>query len=239
MINELNIFIAFIAGIVSFLSPCVVVLVPVFLANVAGVNLKTDDPVMVKQQIKRATWLFVIGFTVTFAVFGTVSGLLAQQFVSFEKYFTLVAGILMIFFGLVIADIIKLHFLYRTFRIEPKKTEDRSTFYPFLMGITFAAGWTPCVGPVLAAILLLAGESQSATIGTLYLLVYSLGLMLPLLFVGYFLQRSQTMIQKLTPHLGWIKYLTAGIVIFLGVLLITGDLGRIISYFYFLAPPSM
>lgn len=240
MIDTPNTGIAFIAGLVSFFSPCVVVLVPIFLANLAGVNLKEADLPDRQRLIRQATWLFVIGFTITFTIFGSVSGLLAQQFVQFERYFTLIAGILIIFFGLMIADVVKLGFLMRTFRVkispEPGR---RSTLYPLLMGIAFAAGWTPCVGPVLAAILLLAGESGSVMIGAFYLLIYSIGLTLPFLFVGYFIGRSQKIIHALTPHLGWLKYVTAAIVVLLGILLISGNLGRLLSYFYFLRSPAM
>jgi cytochrome c-type biogenesis protein len=239
MIDSLNVGIAFIAGLVSFFSPCVVVLVPIFLANLAGVNLKEADLPEKQRLIRQATWLFVIGFTITFTIFGSVSGLLAQQFVQFERYFTLVAGILIIFFGLVIADIVKLGFLMRTFRLPVKATAQRSTLYPLLMGIAFAAGWTPCVGPILAAILLLAGESGSATVGAFYLLIYSIGLTLPFLLVGYFIARAQKIIHALSAHLGWIKYVTAAIVILLGLLLLTGNLGRLLSFFYFLRPPTM
>ncbi len=233
MIETVSLGVALFGGLVSFLSPCVVLLVPVFLANVAGVNLRTDDPVYAKKQIRRSTWLFVLGFTITFAIFGSVSGLLAAQFVSFERYFSLIAGGLIVFFGLVIADIIKISWLYRTLRFEPKPTADHGRFYPLLMGIGFAAGWTPCVGPVLAAILLLAGESGSATVGAIYLLAYSIGLMIPFILVGTYIERSQKIIRALTPHLGWIKYVTALIVVVLGLLLMTGNLGRILSYFYF------
>jgi len=239
MIEGLNIGVAFIAGLVSFFSPCVVVLVPIFLANLAGVSLKEADLAVSQRLIRRATWLFVIGFTITFAIFGSVSGLLAQQFVQFERYFTLVAGILIIFFGLVIADVIKIGVLMRTFRLPVQTNQHRGTLYPLLMGIAFAAGWTPCVGPVLAAILLLAGESGSAAIGAFYLLIYSIGLTLPFLLTGYFIGRSQKIIHALSPHLGWIKYVTAAIVIMLGLLLISGNLGRLLSYFYFLRPPAM
>ncbi len=234
MVESINLWIAFFGGLLSFFSPCVVVLVPVFLANVAGVNLATDNLDTARQQIRRSTWQFVLGFTITFAIFGSVSGLLAAQFVSFERYFSIAAGILIVFFGLVIADVIKINSLYRTARLQPAKSQDRSRLYPLLMGIGFAAGWTPCVGPVLAAILLLAGESGSAFVGTVYLLAYSLGLMIPFILVGTFIERSRKVIQKLTPHLGWIKYLSAAIIIALGLLLATGNLGRILSYFYFL-----
>jgi cytochrome c-type biogenesis protein len=234
MVESVNLWIAFIGGLISFFSPCVVVLVPVFLANIAGVNLHTDNLELARQQIRRSTWLFVLGFTVTFAIFGSVSGLLAAQFVSFERYFSIIAGVLIVFFGLVIADVIKINALYRTVRLQPAANKDRSRLYPLLMGIGFAAGWTPCVGPILAAILLLAGESGSALVGTIYLIAYSIGLMIPFILVGTFIEKSRTVIQKLTPHLGWIKYISAAIIIALGLLLATGNLGRILSYFYFL-----
>lgn len=234
MVESVSLGIAFFGGLISFFSPCVVVLVPVFLANIAGVNLRTDDLQLARRQIRRSTWLFVLGFTVTFAFFGSVSGLLAAQFVSFERYFSLIAGILIVFFGLVIADVVKINALYRTVRLQPAPGSNRGQLYPLIMGIGFAAGWTPCVGPVLAAILLLAGESGSAIVGSIYLIAYSVGLMIPFILAGTFIERSRSLIQKLTPHLGWIKYFSAAVVIALGLLLATGNLGRILSYFYFL-----
>ncbi|MEK7548357.1 MAG: cytochrome c biogenesis protein CcdA [Patescibacteria group bacterium] len=239
MIESPNLAIAFLAGLVSFFTPCVVIIVPVFLANLAGVKLDQSESHEQAGQIRRATWLFVLGFAVTFTIFGAVSGLLAQQFVQFNKYFSVVAGALMIFFGLTIAEVIKIDFLQRTFRLPVGQSGLRNRFYPLLMGVTFAAGWTPCVGPVLAAILLLAGESASAGVGSIYLLSYSVGLMLPFLLAGYAIGRAQKLVYKISPYLGKIRWLTASIIIILGLLLMTQNLGRLLSYFYFLVPPKI
>jgi cytochrome c-type biogenesis protein len=237
MLDSLNIGIAFLAGLLSFASPCVIVLVPIFLSNLAGVKIDQADIPATQRHLHLATWLFVIGFTVTFTVFGALAGLFAKQFVNFSYYFNIVAGILIIFFGLTMIDVIKLSWLQLTLRLNVSK--ERGTLYPLLMGIAFAAGWTPCVGPVLAAILLLAGASSSVVVGSFYLLIYSLGLMIPFLLVGYFLKSSQTVIHKISRYLYVIKWIAGLIVIGLGILLITGDLGRFISYFYFLKPPSL
>lgn len=240
MVDGLNVGIAFLAGLLSFASPCVIVIVPIFLSNVAGVRIDQANLPGIKRDIRRATWLFVIGFTIVFTTFGALSGLAAQQFVTFREYFNIVAGILIIFFGLTMLDVLQLSFLQRTLRLPVEKTEKaRSRWHPLLMGIAFAAGWTPCVGPILAAILLQAGSTASAGLGMLYLLAYSLGLMLPFILVGYFLQSSQKFIYKISPYLGVIKWIAGLIVILLGILLISGDLGRVVSYFYFLKPPAM
>lgn len=237
MIESLNVGLAFAAGLLSFASPCVIVLVPIFLSNLAGVKIDEADVPGTQRRLHLATWLFVIGFTVTFTIFGAVAGLFARQFVDFSYYFNIIAGILIIFFGLTMVEVIKLSWLQRTLRINVSK--ERGTLYPLLMGIAFAAGWTPCVGPVLAAILLLAGASNSVAVGSFYLLIYSLGLMIPFLLVGYFLKSSQTVIHKISRYLNVIKWVAGLIVIGLGILLITGDLGRFISYFYFLRPPGL
>lgn len=240
MVESLNVWVAFLAGLLSFASPCVIVLVPIFLSNIAGVKIDQTDLPQTQKRIQRATWLFVIGFTVVFTIFGALSGLVAQQFVNFRDYFNLIAGLLIIFFGLTMLDVVKLNFLQRTFRLPVgKTTQARNTWYPLLMGIAFAAGWTPCVGPVLAAILLQAGSTASVGVGTFYLLVYSLGLMIPFLIVGYYIRSSQKLIYKVSPYLGIIKWVAGLIVILLGVLLISGDLGRFISYFYFLVEPRL
>lgn len=239
MIESPNLAIAFLAGLISFFSPCVVVIVPIFLANLAGVKLNQADASVQARQIQLSTWLFVIGFALTFTVFGALAGLLAKQFFVFNRYFSILAGGLMIFFGLVIAEIVKIDWLQRTFRWPVSRTPVHNRLYPLLMGTTFAAGWTPCVGPVLAAILLLAGESASAAVGSIYLLSYSIGLMLPFLLAGYAIQRAQKLVYLISPYLGKIKWLTASIVIILGLLLITQNLGRFLSYFYFLKPPTM
>jgi len=240
MIESVNVGIAFLAGLLSFASPCVIVIVPIFLANIAGVKIDQADLVSTRKRIVSATWLFIIGFTLVFTIFGALSGLVAQQFVNFRDYFNLIAGILIIFFGLTMIDVIKIGLFQKTLKIPTGSTDKaRSSWYPLLMGIAFAAGWTPCVGPVLAAILIQAGASASVLTGMFYLLVYSLGLMIPFLLVGYFIKGSQKLNYKINPHLGLIKTISGIIVIALGVLLISGDLGRFISYFYFLKPPSM
>jgi len=237
MIESVNVGIALLAGLLSFASPCVVVLVPIFLSNLAGVKIDEADLASTQRRLHLATWLFVIGFTVTFTVFGALAGLFAKQFVNFSYSFNIVAGILIIFFGLTMVEIIKLSWLQKTLRLNV--SNERGRLYPLLMGIAFAAGWTPCVGPVLAAILLLAGASSSVAIGSFYLLVYSLGLMIPFLLVGYFIKSSQAVIHRISRYLNVIKWVAGIIVIGLGVLLITGDLGRFISYFYFLAQPKL
>lgn len=237
MVDSLNLGIAFLAGLLSFASPCVIVLVPIFLSNLAGVKIDQADLPATQRRLHLATWLFVIGFTVTFTIFGALAGLFARQFVDFSYYFNIVAGILIIIFGLTMIDVIKLSWLQKTLRLPVSNA--RSSLYPLLMGVAFAAGWTPCVGPVLAAILLLAGTSGSVVAGSFYLIVYSLGLMIPFLLVGYFLKSSQTLIHKVSKYLNIIKWVAGLIVICLGILLITGDLGRFISYFYFLKPPDL
>lgn len=234
MIDYLNAFIAFNAGLLSFFSPCVVVLVPIFLANIAGVRIDQADQTDQAKKVIHATWLFVLGFSITFTVFGLLSAIAAIKFISFERNFSIIAGIFLIIFGLIIAEIINAPLLQRTLKIQIPLNQSKNKLYPLLMGVSFAAGWTPCVGPVLAAILLLAGQSGSVTTGALYLLFYSIGLTLPFLFFGYSIGRSRKILERLIPQLVKIKYLTATVVIALGVLLITGKLGMILSYFYFI-----
>src|SRR3989344_1232363 len=239
MVDNLNLLIAFVAGLISFFSPCVVVIVPIFLSNLAGVRSENINDTKLKQHIVYSTLVFVLGFVLVFTIFGIVSGLFAKAFVSYIGYFNIIAGILIIFFGLVTLELIPLQVFQRTLKVNIRNEARYNLSKSFLVGAAFAAGWTPCVGPILAAILLLAGSSATAFSGGVYLIAYGFGLALPFIFFALFISQISGWLKKITPYLKYFNYVAGGFLILLGVLLITGNLGKVASYFYFLRPPTL
>lgn len=131
-------------------------------------------------------------------------------------------------------EILPVPYLQRTFKINVVGPSGYNLFKSFAVGAAFAAGWTPCVGPILAAILLLAGSSATATTGGIYLVAYGLGLALPFIFFAVFISRISNWLKKITSYLKYFNYIAGLFLILLGILLISGQLGRVASYFYFL-----
>ncbi len=218
---ELSLGMAFLAGLVAFLAPCVLPLVPLYLSYLSGVTLSADLP----QDRRTRTWVighalaFVIGFTVVLVMLGTVAGAVG----SFLRGATLrtLTAILLIFFGLVLTGWLKLTFLEGTYRLPWQGKREWGLLSSFLVGMTFAAGWTPCAGPVLGAILALSAQSATAGQGARLLLAFSAGLGVPFVLVAFgmepfnrFLRRSQRLTAFL-PKLAGIFLLIAGVVLFL------------------------
>lgn len=239
MIENVNLFIAFVAGFISFFSPCVVVIIPIFLSNLAGVPFDQKDNSVLKKHILYSTLVFTAGFILVFTLFGILSGFFAQFLAQNIQYFNIIAGILIIIFGLVTLEIIPLPILQRTFKVNVRGPSGYNLTKSFLVGAAFAAGWTPCVGPILAAILVLAGSSATATTGGFYLIAYGFGLALPFLFFALFINRISNWLQKITPLLRYFNIIAGSFLLALGILLISGKLSQVVSFFYLLTPPQL
>jgi cytochrome c-type biogenesis protein len=211
--------VAFLAGLASFLSPCVLPLVPVFLAQMVGqsVSQATD-----RGRKRLVTFLhalvFVLGFTLAFIALGATASELGSILHANQFLLRQVGGILLVVIGLHMTGILKLPFLYWQKRFEFHPT---SPSYPasLIIGIVFAIGWTPCVGLILGPILGLAANAATLREGVLLLLIYSLGLGVPFLLIGLGLDRFSRLLKWLKPHLGKIEVATGIIMIAMGVLI--------------------
>ncbi len=234
MVENPTLLLAFIGGLLSFFSPCVVVIIPIFLSNLAGVPFDRKEDAELKKHVLYSTLVFVLGFVSVFTAFGIISGIFAQFFAQYIEIFNLIAGILIIFFGLVTLELVPVPFLQRTFKVNINGVSGYNLFKSFAVGAAFAAGWTPCVGPILAAILLLAGASATAFTGGVYLIAYGLGLAVLFIFFALFISQISGWLKKVTLYLRYFNYVAGTFLILLGVLLISGNLGRLASYFYFL-----
>jgi cytochrome c-type biogenesis protein len=186
-VPQISLIAAFSAGLLSFVSPCVLPLVPSYISYITGLSVEqlTDasERVKFKKAIVLNSLLFIAGFSSVFIAFGASASLLGQILLTYQEYIRRIGGIVIILFGLYLLGVLNLNFLKMEHRYQFR---NRPAGYlgSFLIGIAFAAGWTPCVGPVLGSILLYASTTDSLLNGVVLLTCYSLGLGLPLFFHG-------------------------------------------------------
>jgi len=177
-----NLAIAFGAGLISFLSPCVLPLIPGYISYISGQNL--DQLVKKRQKIFIKTVIFSLGFSLVFISFGATASLVGSFLINYSDLLRIIAGIIIVIFSLQIMGILKLSALNQEKRFYTKSYSN-NLFFPFLVGAAFAFGWTPCIGPVLGSILTLAAIETSIAQGITLLSFYSLGLAIPFVISGY------------------------------------------------------
>lgn len=223
----LGLVVAFAAGLLSFLSPCVLPLVPSYIGFLTGMSL----PEMSGR--RRAALghavLFVLGFTLVFMLLGASATALGRALNYYQVWLQRIGGILIIAFGLVCLGVIKVGFLNQEHRLQ---MEHKPMGYlgSALVGMAFAAGWTPCIGPVLGGILGLAATSQDLGRGMLLLAVYSAGLAVPFLLAAIALESFLHWFQRFRRYLPWVMRITGVLLIFVGVLMVTGEFTRLAGW---------
>ena len=211
--------VALLAGVVSFLSPCVLPIVPPYLAYMTGVGvngLKTGE-----RSAVPAALMFVLGLSTVFLVMGFAASAFGRAFLEYQVWLARVAGVAVIIMGLHFLHVFRIPILDREARLE---TGDQggSALGAYVLGLAFAFGWTPCIGPQLGAILSLAMQEGSTQRGTVLLGVYALGLGLPFLLAAIFIEKSMHLMAKLKRHMKLIERLMGGLLILVGVMLVTG-----------------
>lgn len=228
-------FSAFAAGLVTFLAPCTLPLVPGYLAFISGVDAKTlADPEQkrtVRRKVMRNALTFVLGFSLVFIFFGAIAGLIGMRLVGVQALISQLGGALIILFGLSMLGLFRLPFFEHARRMPlPRALTVGTPASSFLIGGTFAVGWTPCVGPLLGAILLLAGTSATVGKGALLLAIFSLGLAIPFLVVAFAFGSATSFISRAERYFKWVTYIGAALLIFIGLLLVTGNFGLLITW---------
>lgn len=211
---EVNVFLAFGAGVLSFISPCVLPLFPAFLSYITGMSvseIQTDNKSLTKKSIVH-TIIFLLGFSVIFIVLGFSMGFVSQFFETYKSLIRQIGAILVIFFGLVVIGFFNFEFLMKDRKITFK---NRPAGYvgSFLIGMAFSMGWTPCMGPILASVVILA--SQYPEQGALLMVSYVLGFSIPFLILAFFLGKLN-MIKK---HNVLLMKIGGYVMIFFGVML--------------------
>jgi cytochrome c-type biogenesis protein len=229
MLNQIyiHLFVA-IAGMVSFLSPCVLPLVPPYLGYLGGTTIdqlgsKGEIDAHVWRRVVLASVFFVLGFTTVFVGFGASASLLGQWIQAYKSQLAVFAGIVIILFGLHFLGVLRLPLLYREARFRVSG-QGASFAGAYLMGLAFAFGWTPCIGPVLGTVLSLAASEASLGAGVRLLLVYSLGLGIPFVLAAVAIGPFLGFLKRFRRHLGRVEMAMGLLLVVTGVLVLTGGL---------------
>ncbi|HEY6339000.1 MAG TPA: cytochrome c biogenesis protein CcdA [Candidatus Sulfotelmatobacter sp.] len=226
---------AFLAGLISFLSPCVLPLVPGYLSLISGAGveeLKSPQGQLMRRVMVNSVG-FILGFSVVFIALGAAATEIGQVLGIYKHTLAKVAGVVIILFGLHLTGIFKIKALYTDARLHGLKGSN-TPLGAFVIGFAFAFGWTPCLGPILTAILTIAGEQDTLVKGILLLGVYSLGLAVPFLFTSLLMERFLKFYSRFRSHMHALEVASGGLLIALGVLLVIGRFTLISNWFSFL-----
>ncbi len=222
---------AFVAGLLTFLAPCTLPLVPAYLGFISGVSPEEAQKKDVRKKIFLNGIFFVLGFSVIFIAFGALAGLVGQALVPYRIWLTRIGGVLVIGFGLFMLGVLNVPFLHQEKRMKmPSYLQVGKPTSSFTVGSTFALGWTPCVGPILGSILLLASTSTTVVQGTLLLAIFSTGLAVPFLLVAAAFGSAAAYIKKFSKILKYISVVGGVFLILLGILLLTNRFSLLVSY---------
>ena len=235
-IENIPIFAAFLAGLLSFISPCVLPLIPVYLGYLTGSTVVGDQP-PARSLVFSHALTFVAGFTFVFVVlFGAPAGFLGGALGRFADYMVWFGGLLLIIFGLHTLGIINIPLFNLQKKLEYGHGQTPSYLRSGLVGMTFAAGWTPCIGPLLGTILTLAIQGQNVPLAMFYLFIYSMGLAIPFLVTAWMLTTATSRLRQLNRHMLLIERLSGVFIILIGVLLLTGTFTYLNTIFNQLTP---
>jgi cytochrome c-type biogenesis protein len=226
--NELSLGIALGAGLLSFFSPCVLPMVPIYLGYLAGDSIAGADEAPRRTPLIHAA-LFVLGFGLVFVLLGAAAGLLGQLLARHLSLLVNIGGLLLIVLGMHMAGLLRIPWLYTSKSLVSGRPRGVGPAASFLLGLVFAAGWTPCVGPVLGAILLLAADAQTAARGGLLLSVYALGLGLPFVAVAAAMGALLPVARRLNRYARWASLAGGILLILLGFAMVTGLYGRFLG----------
>ena len=227
-----EIIIAFGAGLISFLSPCVLPLIPGYISYISGSSL---NELLEKKNINLIPIiLFSLGFSVVFIIFGAASTFLGQVLLQNSYELRIIAGSIIVILSLHIIGIINLKFLNYEKRIQ---TNDKKNFFsPILIGMAFAFGWTPCIGPILGSILVLASTEDSLGKGILLLSFYSIGLAIPFILSGYLMQKFLIFSKNFKKNINKVTKIGGIILLVTGILIITNQLQALGYYLLDILP---
>ncbi len=224
MVENISFLVAFGAGLLSFLSPCVLPLVPVYLASLTGPEIFEPKASRIRVPVFLHSLSFVLGFSLVFTLFGAGAGLVGFALSSYLAIIRQIAGSLLIVFGLFLLAALKVPWLNLEKRLAPSRGATIGYFRSFLTGGIFSLAWTPCVGPILGGVLALALGSETAWQGAYLLAIYSLGLGLPFLVIGIAFDSVTPLLKRIHRYSTAIYVFSGVLLIVVGILILTGNL---------------
>ena len=222
----IEILIAFGAGLISFLSPCVLPLIPGYISFISGQSLQD---ILKSQQIKFSPLvLFCLGFSTVFIILGASASFLGQTLLQNSEILRIIAGIVIIVFSLQLIGLINIGYLNLEKRFEAKKSQH--FLFPYIIGLAFGFGWTPCIGPILGSILALASIEETLSKAIMLLSFYSIGLAIPFVLSGYLIQKFLLFSKNFKKNINLISKIGGIILLITGVLILTNQLQAIGFY---------
>jgi cytochrome c-type biogenesis protein len=232
MTSDVTVLAAFIAGLVSFLSPCVLPLVPPYLVFLAGTSLEriaeTHNEPQVKRETVFAAMLFVAGFTTVFVALGASASAVGSLLRIYSNELSIVAGIVIIVMGLHFLGLTPISLLHRQARFDVQKPV--GLWGAYVMGLAFALGWTPCIGPILAAILAVAAANATVAKGAGLLAVYSLGLGIPFIIAALAVEPFAAFLARFRAHLRHVERAMGGLLVLTGIAFLAGFFTQLNSW---------
>ena len=233
-ISQISLFAAFSAGLLSFISPCVLPLVPSYLSYITGLSVENLAKVEERERFKSAIMvnaiLFIAGFSTVFIAFGASASLIGQVLYEYQDIIRKIGGILIIIFGLYLLGILKLNIFMTERRLVHFESRPVGYLGSFLIGTAFAAGWTPCVGPVLGTILAYASTTESMSGGVMLLSAYSFGLGLPFFLTAFGMDTFLSYFKSLRTYLGGVSFVSGGLLILVGIMIFTDSVTLFTSF---------
>jgi cytochrome c-type biogenesis protein len=231
--QQIGLVAAFVAGVASFISPCVLPLVPAYLSFMSGVSLADLRGAEHRTRHLRSVFLsslaFVLGFSLVFVALGASASAIGKQLLAATPVIGRVAGVLIVILGVHMTGLVRIPFLEYERRFQASGGAGLAT--SFVMGLAFAFGWTPCIGPILAVILAQAASAETVGRGILLLAVYSAGLGLPFLLAGLFLNAFYAFFSRMQRHFHLVEVVAGCILIGVGLLLVFNQFGRLAYWF--------
>ena len=223
--NAVSIGTSFLAGILSFLSPCVLPLVPAYISYIAGSSIKEENK---DQRMLVKSLLFVLGFSIIFILLGATATTISQVFYEYKLILNKIAGVILIILGINLMGVVQIKWLYKfSSKIDVTKLKGNS----FLIGLAFGLGFTPCIGTILAGIIVYASNLETVSMGILMLTIYSLGLGIPFILTALFVNKMVKVIDKIKKHSNVILIISGILVILIGILIFTDNLTRLNQIF--------
>ena len=227
-------FIAFGAGLISFLSPCVLPIIPGYISYISGQSL--NEIINSKKLNFFPLILFCLGFSTVFIIFGASASFLGQALLQNSQLLRLIAGIIIITFSLQLIGIINISYLNFDARFDTNRS--KNFLFPYVIGLAFGFGWTPCIGPILGSILALASMEETLSRAIILLIFYSLGLAIPFILSGYLIQRFLLFSKEFKKNINLISKIGGIILLITGILILTDQL-QVIGFYIIEVFPFM
>ena len=218
------------AGVLTFISPCILPLIPVYITLVTGLSVEELDNKKNLLSVFLSSICFVLGFTTVFVFLGLSVTIIGQFFVNNMETLRIIGGIIIIVFALHLLGIFKIKLLYKQFGWMDKVKRTSNYFTIYLIGCAFAFSWTPCVDPILASILIMAATQGTVAKGTMLLLIYSAGLAIPFILTALFINRFFSVFNTLKKYYRIIEIISGILLILMGILIISGGFNKITMF---------